>query len=633
VTPVRRTLSLRALVVVILAVSAVHVTAIAVYLAAGLTRRVASLAAETAPVFDLFAQLHERAQALRQAVQLTIEPLPRDSAARFARAAEARRRVAELGERAAAEYAAVPPSMRVPLARADDDLSRLQNVLLEFAALMELGRVDEAGRREDRADSVMSDLAWHLGQAQKAGIADLLTRERSLSQTAARAVKVLGWWSVSGLVLLGVVVLLIRQRVQRPLLELEAGLREVARGEIHTQVPAHRADEMGRLAALFNETTRVLRERAQQQGRYAAAGELMAGVAHEVNNPLMAIASLAELRLADPGLSPDLRTELDQMRGQARRAAKLLSGLLRFVRPSEAQVGPVDLNAALARALDLLAYRFPVEDVTVERAFDAALPPVRCDAARIEQVFVNLLSNALDALRLVEPPRRLLVRTWTAGDRVYAAVSDNGPGVPDAIRRRLFIPFVSAKSEGTGLGLYMSRQIVREAAGELVYQPDGARGATFLVRLPAAEPQPAAARPAPAPTARPTPLAGFAVLVVDDEEAIRRVIALYLERRGARVATAVDGADALDRIAEAVPDLILADLKMPGMSGTALYQAIERDRPELAPRVVFLSGDLTQLMELGEDHGVPPERILAKPIDLAELETRILRVVGGVRET
>jgi CheY-like chemotaxis protein len=250
----------------------------------------------------------------------------------------------------------------------------------------------------------------------------------------------------------------------------------------------------------------------------------------------------------------------------------------------------------------------------------------------MEQVFVNLLSNALDALRTVEPPRRLLLRTWTAGDRVYAAVSDNGPGLSKEVRERLFVPFVSTKSEGTGLGLYMSRQIVREAGGELLYQSEGPRGATLVVRMPAAERLATPARPAPAAVARPTPLAGNRILVVDDEEPIRRVIGLYLERRGARVVTASDGAEALERIAEEAPDLVLADLKMPGLSGTAMYQAIERDRPELAPRVVFLSGDLTQLTELGQGHGVPPERILAKPIDLSELESRILGVVGGKRD-
>jgi signal transduction histidine kinase/CheY-like chemotaxis protein len=580
-------------------------------------------------VFELFTQINLRAQALREAVALTVGPLPTDSTGRYARAAETRRRVAELYERANAAYAAVPPGMRMPLARADDDLSLLQNILDEFAGLLELGRVEEAARREDLADSVMSELSRHIGDAQAAGVAHLQDREQALAGTARRAMAVMVTWFVAGGMLLAAALGLVRRRIRQPLIDLEAGLRSVAAGEMTTQVPVQRADELGRLAELFNQMTRVLRDRAAQQGRYAAAGELMAGVAHEVNNPLMAIASLAELRMADPGLAPELRAEMDQIRSQARRAAKLLSGLLRFVRPTEAQAALVDLNAPLSRALDLLAYRLPVENTTVERVLEAGLPAVRADPTRLEQVFVNLLSNALDSLRGVEPPRKVLVRTWAAGERVYAAVTDNGPGVPEDVRRRLFAPFVSTKAESAGLGLYMSRQIIRESGGELLYQPDGRPGSTFVIRLEAASGPATPVRTTPIAAARPAPLAGQVILVVDDEEPIRRVISLYLSRRGARAVTAVDGADALARIGEVAPDLILADLKMPGMSGTTLYQALQRDRPELAARVVFLSGDLTQLAELGTDHGVPPERILAKPIDLAELEVRILAVVGA----
>jgi signal transduction histidine kinase/CheY-like chemotaxis protein len=629
----RRAPSIRALVIVILVVAALHVAAIWAYLALGVTRGAAALVGETTPVLQVFEDLHHRADAMQGAVRLTVAPLPTDSAGRFARAAETRRRMAEVGgPTAALPFATVPPSMRVPLARASDELSRLQNILQEFAALLELGRVTDAARRHAQADSLMDRLHVYFGEAQEAGLRDLLSREGELSATASRAVVVLGWWFATGVMLLAIVFWLIRERVHRPLGEMEAGLRQVAAGELSTRLPVHRTDEMGRLATVFNQTTGVLRERAEQQGRYAAAGELMAGVAHEVNNPLMAIASLAELRLADPGLSPELRDDLDQVRAQARRAAKLLSGLLRFVRPSEGERTDVDLNGALGHALDLLSYRLPVEGVEVERVLAAALPAVRCDPTRMEQVFVNLVSNALDALRAIEPPKRLLVRTWAAGDRVYAAVSDNGPGVPDHVRERLFVPFVSGKDEGSGLGLYMSRQIVREADGELVYQPGGDGGALFVIRLPAVE-RPVAApdrRPTPATgVPRPMPLAGLAVLVVDDEDSIRRVIGLYLERRGASVVAARDGSEALRRLEDATPDLILADLRMPIMSGTELYRALERDRPELVGRVVFLSGDLTQLAELGQNHGVPPERILAKPIDLAELERRILGVTGG----
>src|SRR6266705_1088073 len=135
-----------------------------------------------------------------------------------------------------------------------------------------------------------------------------------------------------GALLVPLLVLVVRRRVWRPLHELEAGLAQVADGDLTVSVPVRRSDELGRLAEHFNAMTRVLRDRAEEQGRFAAAGELLAGVAHEVNNPLMAIAAHAENRLADPAFEGEQRSEMTQILRQARRATKLLRGLLRFVR-------------------------------------------------------------------------------------------------------------------------------------------------------------------------------------------------------------------------------------------------------------------------------------------------------------
>ena len=142
-------------------------------------------------------------------------------------------------------------------------------------------------------------------------------------------------------VLVPVILWLIHQRIERPLDRLEAGLARVADGDLSPRIEVERDDELGRLAGHFNQMTKVLRERAAEQGRFAAAGALLADVAHEVNNPLMAIGALAESRLAEKGLSDEHREELDQILKQSRRAGKLLSGLLRFVRPPEGKQSAV----------------------------------------------------------------------------------------------------------------------------------------------------------------------------------------------------------------------------------------------------------------------------------------------------
>ena len=446
---------------------------------------------------------------------------------------------------------------------------------------------------------------------------------------------------IVGAVLLPVALFIVRRRIWTPLTEIERAIRRVSEGDLSTQVPVSRDDELGTVGTHFNHMTRVLRDRAEEQGRFAAAGELLGGVAHEVNNPLMAIASHAELRLADGNLPAEQRNEMQSILRQAQRAAKLLRGLLRFVRAGEKRSATVNMNDVVRSAIDLVSYRFTIDEISIGGRLDPELPTVVGDANRLEQVIVNLLSNALDALRGVKPPRYLNVDSFIddTGSRVCVTVTDNGPGVAPEIAQRLFRPFASTKGiRGTGLGLYISRQLVREAEGELDLvkgsEPRGAGGgASFLVWLPSTrEAVPTApvvvpqAAPAPAPAAAKS-LAGIRVLLVDDEELIRRPMGRFLTKRGAEIRDAGDGEAALARLQEGFdPHVILADLRMPKMDGAELYERLQQERPALAERVIFLSGDITHLASRGLAE-VPRDRVLVKPVELVELERRIAAFV------
>jgi signal transduction histidine kinase len=440
---------------------------------------------------------------------------------------------------------------------------------------------------------------------------------------------------VAGAVLLPLVLLIVRRRVWQPLTELERGIQRVAEGDLSAQVPGAREDELGHVLTHFNQMTRVLRDRAEEQGRFAAAGELLGGVAHEVNNPLMAIASHAELRLADSRLPAEQRAEMQSILRQAQRAAKLLRGLLRFVRAGEKRTAAVNLNDVVRSATDLVSYRFGIDEISIDGRLDPALPTVVGDANRLEQVIVNLLSNAIDALRLIKPPRRLTIDSFVDArlGRVCVTVTDNGPGIPAEVAQRLFRPFASTKGRrGTGLGLYISRQLVREAQGELELATDGERGAgarflAWLPYMPEAVPEPAVPAASVAPQSNGTTLAGIRVLVVDDEELIRRPMLRFLTKRGADVREAGDGVLALEVITGGFePHVILADLRMPHMDGAAFYQRLLQDRPALAERVVFLSGDITQLAGRGLAE-IPSDRVMVKPVELVELERRIVDFV------
>lgn len=627
-------LSLRATLLLMIGIGAIYVAGIAVYMATGVRPAAASLQTGAEPIVEIFTHLSRRSDELNRAV---IEA----------------RRLAVLGDRADPEaiaavralvsggegrvspgpLASVPPAMRTALARADDETLRLENTVLEAVALIELGRYEEASVRVLAADSLELTVDRHLRDAEHLGLVDLSERARKLTDASGRAVEAVIWWVLLGLLILPVVVYVAWRRIAVPLSELEQGLAEVAEGNLNVEVPVRSDDELGRLCHHFNEMTRVVRTRAHEQGRFAAAGELLAGVAHEVNNPLMAIAALASTRLAEPDLDPETRAELEQIVRQSGRAGKLVTGLLRFVRPDDRPVGAVDVNRILGSALDLVSYQFHVDEIDVERRLDLELPPALGHPGRLEQVFVNLLSNAIDALRSVSGPRKLRIESWVDRDQVLAAVADNGPGIPPGIDERLFRPFVTTKQEkGTGLGLYISREIVREVEGELTLDPEWEPGARFVVALPRVDAvEDVALGRADRDTgsagsrgsAPHSPLGGLRVLLVEDERAIRAPIVKYLERRGAEVMEAANGREALEVVERADVDVIVADLRMPTMDGIELYTHLCATRPELSRCLLFLSGDVSRL-DGPLDAPIPRERVILKPVELADLEARII---------
>ncbi len=652
----RRLLSLRVTLLAVALGAGAYAAALPVYLFFRVSRPALALGAATEAITTVSAVFARRDSALNRAVaivrDLTHRPRPSADSLRLVRdlAAIGRTPLQVSGG------AAIPQELGAALVSIDGALWRVGNVLEESVAQLERGRRADAAARLVTVEQLLRVAHERGADGSRVARAYLTARQGALQSAAGEARGDAILWLGLGALLVPLLVLVVRRRVWRPLHELEAGLAQVADGDLPVSVPVRGSDELGRLAEHFNAMTRVLRDRAEEQGRFAAAGELLAGVAHEVNNPLMAIAAHAENRLADPAFEGEQRSEMTQILRQARRATKLLRGLLRFVHATDRDVTNVNLNDVVRGALDLVSYRFGVDEITVGGQLDASLPPVQGDAIKLEQVVVNLLSNAIDALRGVTPPRHLSVDTWVRDGQVSVAVGDNGRGVAPDIAPRLFRPFATTKGRrGTGLGLYISRQIAREAGGDLTLTSPPGFGARFVLSLPLApasapdSPTPTAPAPAPAPAPALAPskpssespsgggasaqapagsLAGLRVLIVEDEEAVRRPMARYLTRRGAQVDEAADGVEGLARLRVQPANVILADLRMPRMGGVELYAQLEEERPELAARVLFLSGDVSQLAQPGNTP-VPRERVLVKPVELAELERRILAFVRG----
>ena len=627
-------------------VAGLYAGVLPVYLYFRISRPALAFGAVTEAVADATENLAHRDGALDHATAL-VRRLVRSPTLR-ADSVNAAQRLLQVGETPlpAQPDAPIPPDLRTALTRTDAAITRVAAALAVVIADLHAGRRPDTARLGviDDLDQVADDERTAVAEAARI---DLLMRQRVLREAAHDVQRDTVVWLVTGGLLVTVLVSVVRRRVWRPLRELEAGLAQVAEGDLTVGVPVRGSDELGRVAEHFNAMTRVLRDRAEEQGRFAAAGELLAGVAHEVNNPLMAIAAHAENRLADPAFEGEQRSEMTQILRQARRATKLLRGLLRFVRATEREVTSVNLNDVVRGALDLVSYRFGVDEITVGGRLDAGLPPVQGDVIKLEQVVVNLLANAIDALRAVTPPRHLTVDTWVQDAHVSVAVGDNGKGVAPEIAQRLFRPFATTKGRrGTGLGLYISRQIAREAGGDLALTGPPGFGARFILSLPVAAVSAPDSAPSPSSSPFPSPstdspspvaasvqpavgsLAGVRVLIVEDEEAVRRPMARYLKRRGAEVDEAADGVEGLARLRAQAAHVILADLRMPRMGGVELYAHLEEERPDLAARVLFLSGDVSQLAEPGNTP-VPRERVLVKPVELAELERRIISFVSG----
>jgi two-component system NtrC family sensor kinase len=376
---------------------------------------------------------------------------------------------------------------------------------------------------------------------------------------------------------------------------------------------------------------REMRARLMETERLAAVGELVAGVAHEVNNPLSSISAFAQLLQRDSDLSLAQRESIDVIRAETARASQVVRDLLAFARRSAPQREPLDLNQLLERTLRLRNYELRSNNVQLSLALSPSLPAVIADARQLQQVVLNLVTNAIQAMA-GDGGGTLLVMTRADGSRVVLEVNDSGPGIPAALRARVFEPFFTTKpeGEGTGLGLSVSYGIITAHGGTiaLAEPTDGATGARFVVSLPGIDER-AAPRPSgelPAVAVR-SGLAGLRVLFVDDEAAIRSGFEAFGRLRGFQVISAGDGRAALDALQRTSVDAVVSDLRMPGMDGVALYHALHDDLPGLAARTVFITGDLVTMGGGAAQRLRQP--VLTKPFSFERLEQTLIAVVRG----
>ncbi|HEX6774716.1 MAG TPA: ATP-binding protein, partial [Methylomirabilota bacterium] len=361
--------------------------------------------------------------------------------------------------------------------------------------------------------------------------------------------------------------------------------------------PAALAIEHSRLFDELAARVRELQEtQAQlvQAGKLSAVGQLVSGVAHELNNPLSVVIGYGQLLKGKP-LPPELRGPIDLMVAQGERMAKIVQGLLLFSRQRKPERAPVDVPAVIEQTVALRTTRLRLSGIRVVTECAPDLPAAEGDVHQLQQVFLNLLLNAEHAILAVGKGDTIRIRAYrrVEGERRWVVVEfeDNGPGIPSEVMPRIFEPFFTTKKvgEGTGLGLSVSYGIVQQHGGRLTGESVPGR-TVFTMELPTT-----AAVEAPGPAVPPLPAGvygfGRRALVVDDEPGMVELVTTLLKDTGWQVEVAATGRSALERVRSTRFDVVLSDIRMPDGSGEDFYRAAVLDQPGLAKRFVFMTGD------------------------------------------
>jgi two-component system NtrC family sensor kinase len=420
------------------------------------------------------------------------------------------------------------------------------------------------------------------------------------------------------------------ERATRPILDAKGAL--VGRVEIYRDLTAQR----------------VFQSKLLQTDKLAELGQMVTGIAHELSNPLTSILGYAQrllLRRDSAGDSQEAR----QIFQEAERASGILRQLLLSGRENRPERRRIALNQIVSRTLELQRFSLAADNIHVQLDLEPVLPFVQGDSGQLQQVLMNLLGNARQAIEEQGKGGTIRIKTMRVSEkRVLLEVSDDGPGIPQAIQARIFDPFFTTKPPGvgTGLGLSIVLGIVREHGGHVRLTSNLGQGTTFSIELPAlatlempspatgpfsirpkSETLPASDYSASAqPAAALDAWAGTRVLVLEDEPTVARLIADVLEDAGLRVDMLLDSREALDRAFSEDYALVICDMKMPELDGEHFYQALARANHPLRDRFVFVTGDVlaAHTRDFLERNRLP---YVAKPFRVEELTEKIHAVL------
>lgn len=368
------------------------------------------------------------------------------------------------------------------------------------------------------------------------------------------------------------------------------------------------------------------REKLHQNEKMAAMGSLLAGVSHELNNPLAVVVAQSTL-LHEFSSDPQTKARAEKVRAAAERCGRIVKSFLGMVRLHQATPVETDINQVVRSALEVTAYGARSTGISVDVEFADGSVLVSGDADHLTQVVANFLVNSQHALAAIQGDRRIKVRTFRTKSGLAAfSVEDNGPGIPASIRERIFESYFTTKPAGvgTGIGLSISRSIVERHNGKIWFEEVSTGGARFVVELPmiGGSAQADAATQAHGADLR-------RALIIDDEPDVAGSLADILELMGLRSEVVSSWTSASQVLANGEPDIVFSDLRMPGKSGIAIYRELLAERPGLARRFVLVTGDM--IGARAEVEGLPAHlkpQILEKPFSTLDVRG----VLGAIHD-
>lgn len=360
------------------------------------------------------------------------------------------------------------------------------------------------------------------------------------------------------------------------------------------------------------------REKLHQNEKMAAMGSLLAGVSHELNNPLAVVVAQSTL-LHEFAADPQTKVRAEKVRAAAERCGRIVKSFLSMVRLHPTAQAETDLNQVIRAALEVTAYGARSSGIIIDTDFAGGPLLAMADADHVTQVAANFLINSQHALAGIAGDRRIKVRTFRSdrGNPGFS-VEDNGPGVPEAIRSRIFESYFTTKpvGVGTGIGLSISKSIIERHNGNIWFEEVSPRGVRFVVQLPAIAAGAVAAGDSPSRSS------GLRhALIIDDEPDVAASLSDILELMGIKSRIVPAWVSAAATLSGHVPpDIVFSDLRMPGTSGIAAYRELLAELPGLARRFVLVTGDL--IGAKGEIEALPAQQrppILEKPFSTLDV--------------